>query len=73
MRKTLIFSLFMLSIMYSGPYEVGVLVENFSGEECFPENGNEWSLYEYLSENNEGINQIIWLFIFNADNFTSRT
>ena len=73
MRKTLISSLFLLSIMFPGPYEVGTLVEDFSGEECFPQNGNEWSLYEYLSGNDEGIFQIVWLVIFDADNFTSRT
>ena len=73
MRKTLISSLFMLSIVFSGPYEVGALVEDFSGEECFPENGDEWSLYDYLNENNEGNYQVIWLVLFDADNFTSRT
>ena len=72
MRKTLISSLFMLSIMFSGPYEVGALVEDFSGAECFPENGDEWSLYDYLNENNEGNYQIIWLVLFDANNYTSR-
>ena len=73
MRKTLISSLFTLSILFSGPYEVGALVEDFSGEKCFPENGDEWSLYDYLNENNGGNYQVIWLVLFDADNFTSRT
>ena len=62
MRKTLISSLFMLSIVFSGPYEVGALVEDFSGEECFPENGDEWSLYDYLSVfGNAEINSLDWI------------
>ena len=73
MKNILITSLFIIGVLFSGPYEVGNLVEDFSGEYCFPENVGEWSLYDNLYENNGGIPLIIWLVIFDANNFTSRT
>ena len=73
MKNILITSLFIIGVLFSSPYEVGSLVEDFSGEYCFPENVGEWSLYDNLSENNGGNPLIIWLVMFDADNLTSRT
>ena len=72
MKNILITSLFIIGVLFSGPYEVGNLVEDFSGEYCFPENVGEWSLYDNLYENNGGNPLIIWIVIFDANNRSSQ-
>lgn len=64
-KITLITLILGISFLFGEQYDVGDYVSDFTDSLCSME--QEWSLYDYFSEENGGDKYVIWLVFFNTN------
>ncbi len=71
--KKLIIGCLLANLVFAGgTYEIDDLVADISTETCYPENNNEWSLYDHFGNVNGGNYQVIWVILFSASSHVSQ-